>query len=147
MATSRFHSAWFERAFDGTAALDMDGSGAATFKLAILTSVPTINADTTSTYSAVSANEVSGTNYTSGGFTLSGVTAGLDGSNNWAFDANDLSEIAQSGSGLSNGRQFIVYETVGGYIVYSHTADADFGNVGGPLNIGFDAAGILGVTI
>lgn len=147
MATSRFHSAWFERAFDGTAPLDLDATGAATVKLAILTSSATLNADTSNTYSGVSANEVSGTNYTSAGYTLSGLTAGLDGSNNWAFDANDLSEIAQSGSGFSNGRSLIVYETGGGYILYSHTADADFGNVAGPLNIGFDAAGILGVTI
>lgn len=147
MATSRFHSEWFERAFNGTAPLDLDATGAATVKLAILTSAATIDADTTSTYAAVSANEVSGTGYPAGGFTLSGLTAGRDGSNNWVFDANDLSEIAQSGSGASNMRQLIAYETVGGYILYSHTADADFGNVAGPLNIGFDATGIIGVNI
>ncbi len=147
MATARFHSAWFARAFNGTAPLDLDGSGAATLKLALFTSAVTFNADTTSTYSAISANEVAGDGYTAGGYTLSGLTADLDGSNNWEFDANDLSEIAQELAGFDDARGFAIYETAGGYIMFSQTEDADFGNVAGPLNIGFDAGGILGVTI
>lgn len=144
MPTSRFHSKWFERAFNGTQALDLDGAGAATIKLGIVTDT-TIDPDTTQLYTSLTAVGT-GTGWT-GPVNLSGVTAALS-SGDWVFDASDPSVIAQdAGSGFTTGRTVVIYEGTNNYILYTHTEDSAFGNQGGPLTISFNASGILKVTI
>lgn len=69
---------------------EFDWSGN-TYKLALLTSSHTNNIDTQTYWSDVSANETSGTNYTAGGATVSGLTVVVDDTNDIAYlDATDL---------------------------------------------------------
>lgn len=144
MATSRFHSKWFERAFNGTEPLDLDGAGAATINLGIVTNT-VIDPDTTQLYSSLTPVGT-GTGWT-GPVALTGLTAALVGGN-WVFDANDPSVIAQdAGTGFSNGNTVVVYVAASSQILYTYTADSAFGNTGGPLTITFNASGILQVTI
>lgn len=89
-------------------------------------------------------NEVSGTNYTAGGLTLSNKsTSAADPS---VFDADDGS-VTQSGAGFSNGRNLIVYKSTGtastSPVITRFGATADFGNVSGALTIQWAATGIV----
>lgn len=62
-----------------------------TYKLGLLTSSHTNDIDTQQYWSDVSANETSGTGYTAGGATVSGLTATVDDINDIAYlDATDL---------------------------------------------------------
>ncbi len=144
MPTSRFHSKWFERAFNGSQPLDLDGAGAATIMLGIV-SDSVIDPDTTQLYTALTP-VAAGTGWT-GPVALTGVTAALV-SGDWVFDASDPAQIAQDAStGFSNARTVVIYEDTTKYILYTHTEDSAFGNTGGPLTLNFSASGILKVTI
>jgi hypothetical protein len=97
----------------------------------------------------VSANQVSGTNYTAGGTAITGVTLALDG--NTAEWIHDDITWAQSASGFSNGRTFIWYKDTGvaasSPLIMYMTEAADFGNVSGPLTLdGSAATGVLGIS-
>lgn len=62
-----------------------------TYKVALLTSTHTPDKDNDTFWSDVSTNEVSGTGYTTGGNTLSGLTVTVDDTNDLAYlDATDL---------------------------------------------------------
>jgi hypothetical protein len=91
--------------------------------------------------------EVSGTNYTSGGPTLS--TKTTSAANPCVWDADDVT-FAQSGSGFSNGRGFTLYKSTGtastSPLICNHTAGSDFGNVAGSLTIQWSASGIVRVA-
>lgn len=83
----------------GTHALDSD-----TLKLALYTSDATLSRATTA-YSAT--NEVSGTGYTAGGKTLTGVTVALDSDRHVAYlDADD---VAWTGLTLTDIRGALLY--------------------------------------
>jgi hypothetical protein len=141
MPTTRFHSKWLERALNGVAPLDLDGS--TDIRLGIVTE-SSINEDTNNLYSGLTP--VGTATGWSGPLTLGGVTAALS-SGNWVFDANDPSAIAQDAGGFSNARSVIIYENTTGYILYSHTEDSTFGNVAGPLTLNFHANGLLRINI
>ncbi len=138
------HSTWLERHFDGTQAVDLDGAGAVTLKLGIVTNA-TINADTDNLYTGLTAVGTA-TGWT-GPVTLANPTCGLDGSNDLVFDADDPAQIAQDAGGFSNGRSLVIYEDTNKYILAHHTEGTAFGNVSGPLTVSFDNAGILKWTI
>ena len=139
------HSDVLERHFDGTAALDWDGAGAATFNLGIVTEA-SIDPDTDALYSGLTA-VATGTAWT-GPVALSNVSCGLDVSNDLVFDADDPASISQdSGGGFSNARSLVIYETGTGYIVAHHTEGSSFGNVSGPINITLSADGIWKLSI
>lgn len=113
---------------NGVRQIDLD---TASIKCAILTSSYTpSNAD--DLFSGISANEVSGSNYSAGGTALSGVT--LAGAPNPAWAANDIT-WTQSASGFSNGRTFVLYDVATGGLIAYGSESADFGNVAGDLTI------------
>lgn len=82
-------------------------------------------------------NEVTGTNYTTGGAALASKTA--SSANPTVLTSADP-VIAQSASGFSNARKYIISKITGGaastdpLLVYG-AAGADFGNVAGALTL------------
>lgn len=95
------------------------------------------------------ANQVTGTNYTAGGTTLTGVTLALD-TNTVEWIHNDIT-WTQSGAGFSTGRTFIWYKDTGvaatSPLIMYMTEGADFGNVAGDLILdGSATTGVLNVT-
>ncbi|MEP3857295.1 MAG: hypothetical protein ABJM39_09660 [Porticoccus sp.] len=139
------HSKIQERHYDGTAALDLDDTvGGTTINLGIVTE-STINPDTNSLYSGLTA-VATATGWT-GPVALANLSCALDGSNDLVFDADDPTQIAQDASGFSNGRSVVLYRSDDSHILASYTHPQAFGNVNGPINISFDANGILKVTI
>ncbi len=93
------------------------------------------------------SSQVSGTNYTADGMTLS--TKSTSSANPCVWDADDVS-IAQSGAGFSNGRSLTVYKDSGvdatSWLIANYTAGADFGNVAGALTLQWSASGIVRVS-
>lgn len=89
-------------------------------------------------------NEVSGTNYTSGGATLAGKTT--SSADPCVFDCDDI-VVAQSGSGFSNGRNLVFYKSTGtagtSPLICRFGAAADFGNVSGALTIQIASTGLI----
>jgi hypothetical protein len=140
------HSDWLERQFDGTQALDLDSAaGGSTINMGIVTE-SSINPDTNNLFTGLTAVGT-GTGW-SGPVALSNITCGLNGSNNLVFDADDPAVIAQdAGSGFSNGRSLVLYETTNNFIIAHHTEAAAFGNVSGTITITLDANGIWVLTI
>lgn len=132
----------------------LSGNGAVnltslTIKLMLVTSGYTPNQNTHDFRDDLGATEVSGTNYTAGGETLSGVTVNLDGSGNIVIDANDPAAWAQSGTGFSNARRAIIYIARGGassadeLIAYSDDFGSDLGNSAASFQITLSASGLI----
>lgn len=127
---------------NGTAVVDFDTD---TIKVMIVTSAYTYNA-AHDFVDDVSANQVSGSNYTAGGTQVAGVTFALDGDNT-EFIHNDIT-WAQHASGFSNGRVFIWYKDTGNPatspLIMRMTEGSDFGNVSGDLVLdGSATTGVL----
>lgn len=123
------------------------GAVSGTLKVAIVTSAYTPNQNTHDFWDDVSANQVSGSNYTAGGNALATVTTTMDGSGNVTVDADDPSVWTQHASGFTNGRRYIVYYDTGTgstsrLVGYSADAGADFGNVAGDLTLTLNASGL-----
>lgn len=114
-----------------------------TMKVSGHTNTYTIDQDTHDFFNDVT-NEVTGTNYTSGGATLGTVTL-TRSTGTVTFDAADV-VWTQSASGFSTGRKFVIYKSTGtastSRLFSVVTADADVGNVTGDLTIAWNAAGI-----
>ena len=88
-----------------------DGSSIAadTFKLALFTNSSSISADTTG---FTTSNEVSGTNYTSGGAAISGATIGLgDNSSSVPTAFIDMSDVTFSTATISAVRGALIYNS------------------------------------
>lgn len=136
------HSSWLERQFDGTQALDLDAAaGGSTINLGIVTE-SSINPDTNSLYSGLTP-VATGTEWT-GPVTLSNISCGLNGSNNLAFDADDLALISlDADDGFLDGRSLVIYESTSSRILAHHTEASVFGNAASPIDINFNAAGIF----
>lgn len=118
-----------------------------TIKVALVTSSYTPSASGHATFADIGAVEVSGTGYTAGGLTLSGVSLTETGGVA-TFDADDV-VISQSGVGFTNARYAIIYKDSGTpntstLLVYSDLG-ADRGNVAGDLSLQWNALGILDV--
>lgn len=97
----------------------------------------------------VSANEVSGTNYTAGGNQLTNPTCTISGAGLLTWDADDPATWAQHASGFSNARRAIIRRNSGSgasadeIIAYSDAFAADRGNVSGSFSIALSASGIF----
>ena len=129
-------------------AIDLNTPGGNGIKIALVTSAYSPNQNTHDFWDDVSANEVSGTNYTAGGNVCANPGTSLDGSGNVVFDADDPATWSADGSGFSNARRAIMYRDTGTgstsqLIAYSDDFGADKGNVGGDFSIALAAAGIL----
>lgn len=118
-----------------------------TIKLALVTASYTPDAANHDFFDDVSANEVSGTNYSAGGITLANVSVAVDGSGVVTFDNTIDLTISQSASGFSNARYGIIYKSTGTGSTSRLIAYIDFGaNIGNSvadLVIQFNASGII----
>jgi len=128
--------------WDGTAnaVFDLDTD---TIKVSAHTNTYVPNQDTHAFFSDVT-NEVTGTNYTAGGATLTTPTV-VRSTGTVTFDGADI-VWTQSASGFSTARKFVVYKSTGvsttSRLFSVVTADADVGNVTGDLTIAWNASGI-----
>lgn len=119
-----------------------------TLKCAIVTSSYTPDQNLHDFWNDVSANEVSGTNYTAGGNSCASPTwSGPDGSGVLTFDASDPATWSQHASGFSTGRRAIIYYDTGvgstsRLVAYSDDFGAASGNVAGDFSVAFNASGI-----
>ena len=119
-----------------------------TIKVALATSAWTPNQDTNDYFDDVT-NQVTGTGYTGGGATLTGVTwAYTAGTNTWKFDAADVSWP----SSTITARYAVIYvETAGAASTDPLIAYVDFGadvsTTAGTFSIVWDAAGIFTITV
>lgn len=113
---------------------------AGTYNIMLMTS--------TYTYSAAHdfrndiTNEVSGTNYSSGGLALDNKSASA--ANPCVLTADD-EVVAQSGAGFSNARKYAIVKILGGAssadpLLCYGAAGADFGNVSGALTLDVPAS-------
>lgn len=123
--------------------------GSDTFKVGLIdNTTPPTAADATPRWGDYSGNEVSGTGYTAGGYTLTGTsTAEADGET--TFDDSGAPTWAQNGAGPTD-----IYWAV----LYNDSATADqaigFLDMGGPVSlqdgpvtITWNTSGILTVTV
>jgi len=121
------HDNFITKQFNGHAdAIDFDTD---TLKLALIDSTLAPNPSTHTYWSSLSANEVSGGNYTAGGTTIT-ITLTQSGKN-LSIGASDVS-FAQSGTGFTNARYAVVYKDTGtsstSPIICHYDYGADFGN-------------------
>ena len=135
---------WRDYVADPTRAAAIAG----TLKLAVVTAAYTVDQNLHDFWNDVSANEVTGTNYTAGGNACASPTwTGPDGSGVLTFDASDPAAWSQHASGFSNGRRAILYYDTGTsstsrLVGYSADFGADSGNVAGNFSVAFNASGI-----
>ena len=128
--------------------VNLDVPGGNGFKIAIITSTLAPDQNLHDFWSDLSANEVSGTNYTAGGnLCATPSITGPDAAGLCTFDAADPATWPQSASGFSNGRYAILYRDSGTGSTSELVAYEDFvtdkGNVAGDFSITLDAAGIF----
>jgi hypothetical protein len=114
-----------------------------TVKVSAHTNTYAPNQDTHDFFDDVT-NEVTGTNYTAGGATLTSPTV-TRSTGTVTFDGADI-VWTQSAGGFSTARKFVVYRSTGvsttSRLFSVVTADADVGNVTGDLTIAWNASGI-----
>jgi hypothetical protein len=114
-----------------------------TIKVSAHTNTFVFNQDTMDFFDDVT-NEVTGTNYTAGGATLTSPTV-TRSTGTVTFDGADI-VWTQSAGGFSTARKFVVYRSTGvsttSRLFSVVTADADVGNVTGDLTIAWNASGI-----
>lgn len=121
--------------------IDLDAASG--LKLAILTN-SYVPSGSDALFSAISANEVSGSNYTAGGSTLASTTV-TEASGTVTFDSADVT-FSQHASGFTNGRYAVIYEVSSSKLVCRENFGSDKGNVAGDLVLQMDAAGIFTVS-
>ena len=120
-----------------------------TLKLGLIdnTAAPTA-ADATPTWSDYSANEVS----TAGGYTANGETlttvTWTEANGTATLDADNVS-LAQNGSGFTDAYWAIIYNDTNASdrAICFIELDGPVSEVAGPININFNASGILTVTV
>lgn len=97
-----------------------------TLKVMLVTSSYTPNADTDDFITDASSAEVSGTGYTAGGATLSGVSVTQDDTNNLAY--LDASDVSWATSTITNARYAVIYKDTGVPATSPILAVIDFGS-------------------
>lgn len=140
-----FYDILAESLADGTHDLDLH-----TFKVALFTSTYTPNDATDVSYSALT-NEVAGVNgYTTGGYTLTGVTWSQTGGVA-TFDAADAAWTAAGGSLVA--RHAVIYNSTAGtnnlmahFLLDSTPADVTVTDTN-TLTIAWNASGIFTLTV
>ncbi len=115
-----------------------------TIKVALATNSYTPDAAAHDFFNDVT-NEVTGSNYTAGGATLSGVSVAL-GSGTVTFDAADVT-WATHASGFSTARYAIVYKSTGtastSRLIFYVNFGADVGNTVADLVLVWNASGLI----
>jgi hypothetical protein len=150
MATWVAYGLWKLNQLDAvdTDTVDFGASGD-TIKIALVTSSYTPGANTHDFFDDVSANEVSGTNYTAGGYTLANKTL-AHSSGTVTFGNTVNPSWSQHASGFSNARYAILYKSTGtgstsALIAYADLG-ADVGNVAGNLTLSLTSSEIFSLT-
>lgn len=140
------YDSYIESMCDLADTVDWNDNSTTTVKIALVTSSYTPNRATHDFWDDVSANEVSGTNYTAGGNEVANKTVSV-ASNTVTVDANDPATWSQSATGFNNARYAILYKDTGTASTSPLVAYADMGsdkgNVDGDFSIELDSAGIF----
>lgn len=123
---------------DGTTPVDLN-TDALTMALTTASYVPAAATDTV--WSGISANEVSGTNYTAGGTAITGATATM-ATGTFTFDIDNVTWL-QHASGFSNARYVVIKRTSDGRLIAYHDFGSSKGNVTGDFTVEIDAAGVF----
>ena len=112
-----------------------------TVKIALLDNTYTPNVDTHTAWADVSANEVSGTGYTTGGATLANKTVTQDNTDDeGVFDADDVTWS----SATITARYAVIYDTTAtNKLICLIDFASDQTSTNGDFTITFDAEGIL----
>lgn len=139
MAWNMYHNFLLTQEDGSAQALDTD-----VLKLALIDAVYSPAAATDTIFSGISANEVTGTNYTAGGDTASGQTVTLAGGV-VTFDIAD-NTWAQHAAGFADARYVVLYASVSGRLICYHDFVTDKGNVAGPFTVEMDALGVFTKT-
>lgn len=136
--------------FNQQNSVDWDDNSTTTIKFALLTSAWTPNIDADQFWSDISANEVSGTNYTAGGVAISNRIVTSPSSGAVSIDGDDPPEFAQSATGFSNARYAVLYKDTGtsttSPLICYYDLGSDRNNTDASLSFSFDASGILTVS-
>ena len=130
---------------DGSTTFDWDTD---TIKVALLSSAYTPNQDTHDFFDDVSANEITGTGYSSGGFTLSSCAVSYDSaSNEIRLDAADI--VANPATFTA--RYAVVYKDTGTASTSPLLGLIDFGADESPASASFtiswSSSGVLKLTV
>lgn len=146
--TAKYFSLFFKSAFNKELDLDSD-----TIKVSLHTSAMSPNQDTWQ-YRSSLTNEVSGTGYTAGGATISGMAVSYNaGTNVLSFDGGDVSWTGATLIGANAPRYAVIYDSTPGsdatrpLIGYVDFGDDSYAPNGGTLTIAWNAAGIGSVTV
>lgn len=120
-----------------------------TFKIALVTATYTPDRATHDFWDDVSANEVSGTNYTAGGNACANPTVTTSG-NTTTWDADDPATWSQDGAGFTDARYAILYKDSGvagtSNLVAYHDFGTDQDNTSGDFTVQLDADGIATIS-
>lgn len=143
MATLDKHDTWQELVLDGTITVDWEAGD--TIKVMLITSAAAPVTTTDDYINDVSANEVSGTNYTAGGDALSNTSVVRSGATS-TVDADDTTWL-QNASGFTTARYAVVYKDTGtpatSPIFFSIDLTTDRGNVNGDFTLQWNASGLF----
>ena len=137
-----FYDSFKKQLFTLDNSVDFDDNTTTTVKVALVTSTYVPDTALHQFFSDVSANEVSGTNYTAGGNEAATKTVTV-ASGTVTVDAADPATWAQSATGFSNARYAILYKDTGttttSPLIAYHDFGSDVGNTTGDLTVSFDA--------
>lgn len=139
-----------QKLFTQVDAIDFDDNSTTTVKLALVTSTFTPAIDTQDFWDDLVANEVSGTNYTAGGLSITNRSASAPSSGVVTLDADDPATISQDAAGFTDARYAILYKATGtnstSPLIAYYDLTSDRGNVDGDLSFTLDASGIMTVS-
>jgi hypothetical protein len=115
-----------------------------TFNVALMTSSYTPNDDTQTIWSDISANEISGAGYVTGGTMLAGMTVTLNLSTNKAIlDATDVTWA----SSTITARYVVIYKLVDPkWLVAAFDFGSDKSSNNGDFTVQWNASGIMDLT-
>jgi len=130
--------------------IDLEDTGTYTIKVAFLTSSYNPITATDEYWDDISADEVSGTNYTAGGIAFSSPVVTLSGGET-TVGLTDPSNISQSLTGFDDARRAVIYADTGTpatskLICYSEDFGVNKGNKAGDLAVSLDTGNIFKVT-
>lgn len=147
--TARYFSLFFKSAFNKEVDLDSD-----VLKVMLCTAAGYTPNQDTHQYKSQVTGEVSGTGYTAGGATISGVSVSYNSSTNvLSFDGGDVSWTGATLVGANAPRYAVIYDSTPGsdatrpLIGYVDFGDDSYAPNGGTLSIAWNAAGIGAVTV
>lgn len=146
--SAKYYGLFFKSVFNKEIDLDSD-----TIKVMLCTSSYTPDQDTHQ-YKDDVTNEVSGTGYTAGGATISGMSVSYNTSTNvLSFDGSDVSWTGATLVGANAPRYAVLYDSTPGsdatrpLIGYVDFGDDSYAPNGGTLAIAWNASGIGSVTV